>query len=79
MKKRRRREGWKKPSMIIVTLTAAISLYQQAEHAIVTTAHDINSFVSSPDPLTYARLEAYRVKPEWETPRGKRGNFPDLP
>jgi len=63
----------------VVTLTAAVSLYQQAERAVVTTLHDINSFVSTPDPVTYDELEAMRVKPEWLVRAEKPRNFPDLP
>jgi hypothetical protein len=56
---------WKKLSLIVATLTAAVSLYQQAEHAVITTANDIAFFVTSQEPVTYAQLEARRLKPEW--------------
>jgi hypothetical protein len=56
---------WRKLSLIVATLTAAVSLYQQAEHAVITTGNDIAFFVSSQDQVTYAQLEARRVKSEW--------------
>jgi len=49
-----------------VTLTAAVSLFQQVGLTIVTTASDMISF-SSP-PVTYAQLEALRVHSSWQTP-----------
>ncbi|HUM06147.1 MAG TPA: hypothetical protein VLT90_11855 [Terriglobales bacterium] len=80
MKKTRQRKGigWKKIGAIVVTLTAAVSLYQQAEHAVITTVRDISFLRCDRDPVTYAELEGLRVKPEWSTRIVKPSNFPDL-
>jgi hypothetical protein len=61
--KRRNKASWKKVGSVLVTLTTAVTLFQQIERAVVTTSEDLVSF-SSP-PVTYAQLEALRVKSAW--------------
>jgi hypothetical protein len=62
-RKRKPKATWKKVGSVLVTLTAAVTLFQQVERAVVTTAEDLKSF-SSP-PVTYAQLEALRVVARW--------------
>lgn len=66
-RKRRKASLWKKVGSVLVTLTAAVTLFQQVERAVVTTTEDFMSF-SSP-PVTYAQLEALRTTPRWASPK----------
>jgi hypothetical protein len=67
--KRPRKASWKKVGSVLVTLTAAVTLYQNIERAVVTTTVDLMSF--SGPPVTYAQLEALRVNSAWPTSAGK--------
>lgn len=52
---------------MLVTLMAAVTLFQQVERLVVTTTEDLMSF--SPPPVTYAELEALRVTARWANPK----------
>jgi hypothetical protein len=65
--KRRRKTSWKKVGSVLVTLMAAVTLFQQVERVVVTTTEDLMSF-SSP-PVTYAELEALRITARWANPK----------
>jgi hypothetical protein len=62
-RKPRSKASWKKVGSILVTLTAAVTLYQNIERAVVTTSEDFMSLANPP--VTYAQLEALRVKSTW--------------
>jgi hypothetical protein len=48
---------------VLATLTAAVTLFQNVEHTVVTTAQDVIGAASPP--VTYAELEALRTTKTW--------------
>jgi hypothetical protein len=66
-RKKKTGTSWKKVGVMLVTLTAAVNLFQQAERALITTVQDVASF-SYGEPVTYDGLERIRVDAKWGTP-----------
>ena len=62
MKKVRKAKGfsWQNLTVVLTTLTLAVGLLERVEHVGMTIAQDVIAMDSAP--VTYAQLEALRIK-----------------